>query len=797
MAGCLLACGAQALGGAAPVVGEEWITDVTASSATLQARIDPEGAETTYRFEYGTSLAYGTSIPIAGGSAGAGTSVLVVQAHPQDLQPETVYHFRVTATSSSGTGEGSDGTFVTQAPASPFALPDGRQYEMVSPPSKHGAEVESLHIAYNSGEGAAVQAAEDGGALTYLANAPLVANPPGSAGATQVLSTRGADGWSSQDIATPNEKAAGIGIGTGQEYRLFSPDLSLAVLQPLGRTPLSPEVPAEMKENELYLRDGDGGYRPLITKASNIAPNENRFVGASPDLGYLVFESAAALTPEAHELGNDSFAGNLYEWSAGGLKLVNVLPDGEPTLGAANLGRGSEMVRRAVSNDGSRVVWSTNEALLYSRDLLSGQTVQVDAAQGGPESGGGKFQIASADGTMVFFTDSGRLTSTSSNEDLYVFEVSTGRLIDLTANSVHAVQAVLGTSEDGSSVYVLAQSGLYLLHDTPSGWTTTPIAALSQEDLKGIAEGGSDLRSYNNRVSPNGRYLAFMSNRSLTGYDNLDASSGEPDEEVYLYDADSGRLVCASCNPTGARPVGEFDEGNGNGEGKNEPLMDPFGNWAGAWLAASLPGWTETELGQALYQPRYLSDSGRLFFGSSDALVANDTNGVEDVYQYQPAGVGDCRKPNGCVSLISAGTGSAASVFVDAGASGDDAFFLTHDRLAPQDVDGAFDVYDAHVCSASAPCFAPAPVVPPTCSTSDSCKPAPAPQPAIFGAPPSATFSGAGNLAAPAGKPAATRTGHRHRKRRQRPRRRRTRARRSAVGASSHSWTAAGERRRG
>ena len=53
-----------------------------------------------------------------------------------------------------------------------------------------------------------------------------------------------------------------------------------------------------------------------------------------------------------------------------------------------------------------------------------------------------------------------------------------------------------------------------------------------------------------------------MSERSLTGYDNRDANSGVPDEEVFLYDADTGRLVCASCNPTGARPVGLF-EGNG------------------------------------------------------------------------------------------------------------------------------------------------------------------------------------------------------------------------------------------
>ena len=62
------------------------------------------------------------------------------------------------------------------------------------------------------------------------------------------------------------------------------------------------------------------------------------------------------------------------------------------------------------------------------------------------------------------------------------------------------------------------------------------------------------------RVSPNGQYLAFMSEQSLTGYDNEDLSSGHPgermDEEVYLYDAHAASLTCVSCDPTGARPRG-------------------------------------------------------------------------------------------------------------------------------------------------------------------------------------------------------------------------------------------------
>ena len=101
----------------------------------------------------------------------------------------------------------------------------------------------------------------------------------------------------------------------------------------------------------------------------------------------------------------------------------------------------------------------------------------------------------------------------------------------------------------------------------------------------------------------------------------------------------------------------------------------------------------------------------------------------------------------GCVGLISSGTSSEESAFLDASESGEDVFFLTAEKLVPQDVDSAFDVYDAHVCGAEGVACTAAAVSSPPCTTADSCRAAPAPQPAIFGAPPSATFSGASNLA--------------------------------------------------
>ncbi len=93
----------------------------------------------------------------------------------------------------------------------------------------------------------------------------------------------------------------------------------------------------------------------------------------------------------------------------------------------------------------------------------------------------------------------------------------------------------------GNCVSELESAGgecnLYAEHNDGSGWEAPKlIAVLSSEDAP---DWGVDLNALTARVSPDGGYLAFMSQQRLTGYDNTDAASGKPNEEVYLYDAAS------------------------------------------------------------------------------------------------------------------------------------------------------------------------------------------------------------------------------------------------------------------
>jgi sugar lactone lactonase YvrE len=783
-----------------PVVEGESVSEVTSSGATLQTRVNPGGVETSYRFEYGTSTAYGTSLPVPGAGVGSGLRAVPVSARLQELRAGTPYHYRVVAENALGAVQGADHTFLTQYPGGPYSLPDGRAWEMVSPAVKHGGVIEPPGT-LASGAGGLIESSPEGSVFTYLSDQSLFAEPQGESNLSQVLATRTIAGWASQDIATPHQASSDATVGDGSEYRFFSSDLSLALVAPFGEMPatlLSPEA----TERTPYLRNNvNSSYLPLVTAANvpagtkfggspEVAAPGVRPVGASPDLTHLVLhtEEGVSLTSTPVEYGG------LYEWAAGRLQLVSVLPDGSAAPDAL-LGYFSKDVRHAISNDGSRIFWTRNGSgpqNLYMRDTIRGQTLQVDAVQPGAAGTGNanpQFQAASADGSRVFFTDEQQLTEHStaagSKADLYECELIEARgeltckLRDLTVDhnpgeSAEVQGVVLGTSEQGCeagshedcNVYFVArgalstaeneaqetatagQGNLYVEHFNGTEWEApTFIVSLSPGDNRDWSSPFGDLGYLTSRVSPNGGYVAFMSERSLTGYDNHDARSGVADEEVYLYDVTTRSLICASCNPSGARPVGIYRDP------QLPYLVDGHEAWNGRWLAASVPAWQPTANTFATYQSRYLLDSGRLFFNSSDLLVPQAAGGQEVVYQYEPEGVGGCSasretfsaKTDGCVDPVSSPTVGSESAFLDASESGADAFFLTSAPLTSKDVDDQRDIYDAHECTAGSPCISQAVTSPaPPCDSADSCRPPSAPPAAALENPATSSFSGEG-----------------------------------------------------
>ena len=319
-------------------------------------------------------------------------------------------------------------------------------------------------------------------------------------------------------------------------------------------------------------------------------------------------------------------------------------------------------------------------------------------------------------------------------------------MISLTGISVSPeIVGTIGFSEDGTYAYFVAEAvlsgtetngtgqkaeegenNLYVWHE---GEPIRFVGQLAEIDEKAWNSSPEGLTA---RVAPDGRHLAFLSSetKALAGYDNT-VSAGEhcqpkPGEnrdsfegsplclEAFVYDAPAKALPCASCNPSGARPIGP----------------------------AQLPGWSNPFEG-----PRYLTDDGqRLYFESFDSLVLADTNAKRDVYQFEAAGKGTCTaatpgyspKTGGCVSLISTAA-TDHSYFLDASSDGRDVFFATRQPLVGWDDNPNYDVYDAREGGGF-----PEPVAPAAPCEGEGCKAPGAAAPAAP-APSTNSFNGPGN----------------------------------------------------
>jgi hypothetical protein len=686
---------------APPKVESESVSRVTATTATLGAQINPRGSDTRYAFQYITEAAWQANEPAdrfagaeeappGGGALGSGQEALGAAAPITGLLPDTAYRYRAVATSHCSSedkekvceGTGPDQLFRT-FPAQAPGLPDERAWELVSPADKHGGEVMAAEPLISSCNGLCkpgfrslpfpLQSAPDGEAIAYKGQSFF--GGEGAVNENEYIARRSPSGWQTKTMSPVLQQSLG-------GHEAFDPGLTRGLIfQSKGSPALSPDAPSGYANLYTQSTADPLALSPLLAaEPPNRLPGnfELTYAGASADLSRVFFSANDALSeetpfaPQAEDggVGKD----NLYEWVAGGLHLVNVAPgNAAATPGAAFGARGEgtgvgDSLFHAISTDGSRAFWSDEAGQVYVRE-------NAESTKAIPDPG--KFLSASADGSKVLLTDG------------HVYDLETEATTDLTEGK-GGFLGILGQSEDFSHLYFVDTA---VLDEAPSG--EGEVAKAGKDNLYSREEGsarfvatlaaqdngqsGGDWASSPSsrrtaEASPDGSWVAFLSQAPLTGYDNtcksFNGNSQEyeigPCSEAFLYDSATDSLACASCNPTGERPLG----------------LSVLRRIADA--PASLP------------QPRYLSDEGRLFFDSRDSLSSADTNdGVEDVYQYEPEGVGSCKRQSGCVNLISAGHEPVDSNFLAADPSGKNVFFTTRDQLTLKDRDELIDLYDA------------------------------------------------------------------------------------------------------
>lgn len=604
----------------------------------------------------------------------------------------------------------------------------------------------------------------------------------------EYVSQRAPDGsgWITHGV-NPEQNSRGLAIFTSSRYIAFSEDLTKGVYYAL--SPVTPGHPNVEKTDNLYLRSdvlaGPPGSYELLSDSVEALPAraafsvqaETQFAAASADWSRIAFESVHNLTTEAAALNPES--PKAYEWHDGTTRLVGILPDGEAAA-ASIIGRGvgvsaeASQARHAISVDGSRIVFTVPQSgvagNLYMR-IDGTTTIKLNVSERSePDPNGeqpAEYAEATADDSKVFFLSTQALTDDavvdSSERKLYMYDVNAPAGQRLTLISVDSepsdnhggydfATGVVAISDNGEYVYFTGRNALlpgipyipgielYVWHN---GTVRAIVSSNTSASFRGEAWGEGSLNDGDTlRVSPDGKTIVFLtadpSTARLVGYNNLSegchqgecqrkingalvcsegAEGKEACAEVYVYAYETEKLTCASCDSSGAAPV---SDAGFNQSISTEEVSDIY-------LGAGF---------KTQYLNRIFSDNGRyVFFDTSDALVAQDTNARRDVYEYDTQ--------TGEVHLISGGTCACDAHFVDASPDGSNIFFTTHERLVRADVDNSGDMYDARIDGGIAGQNEP----PPASCAGEECQ-GPAPSAPAFSLPASSTFAGAGNVPA-------------------------------------------------
>jgi hypothetical protein len=603
-------------------------------SAELAGVVSTFGDPTTYHFEYGTDVTYGSEAP-ASGDAPAGNNFAprsVTQAI-SNLQPETTYHYRLVATNSLGTSEGSDRTFTTDAAGG--STPQ-RAYEQVTPIDKNGAFPTAITNHQTADDGNATAIATTAGSSSDAETADIFSN---------YLARRTEDGWENwKPIDPPRNVMPEAGIVAGLTAAM-SPDFNHALV--VSNRVLTPGG-IEYGTN-FYLRDmrisGPSAYTllgaapvPGFGLVAGIGAIVRIYWGGAPDFSWIYFESQVPLLPGVT-------APQVYRWSAAdGLQLASALPDGTASpFGDYWMGFYSNGTRK-VSDDGNVIYFADGNGGqtgtgIYRRELgESSKPISVSEIPLDPDTSPhpGRLDGISASGRYAYFETTAALTTDAPNDPingnspmLYRYDA------DAPAGSRLEYIAVgspfeYGTQVDdsGDTIYFVGGDGNYV-------WRRGTLRPLPNSSFA-----GSNVVT----ISPDGQYAVFGDNAG----DGLDP-------HVLLFDADTGEEQCVSCAFDGSPSAGAI-----------------YGNGA-------------RSLGNR--QTNAVTDDGEVFFDTPARLTSDDHNGTVDVYSYK----------DGKQTLISPGDQQYDARFMDASVDGSNVFFTTDQGLVSQDVDGETDVYDARI----------------------------------------------------------------------------------------------------
>jgi hypothetical protein len=420
-------------------------------------------------------------------------------------------------------------------------------------------------------------------------------------------------------------------------------------------------------EADVYVRAFDATLGELITRQVSLGlqggndTRSSRYDGMSADGTKVFFSTKEALEEDDTDSEDDVYMRDLVA------KETLLVSQGDASCTAVNCGNGaapSGFAQPGVAADGDVVFFTTTEALntldtdgaqdIYARRIGAEETMLVSAGDpscvdgdcgDGPEAA--SFKGIDREGDRVVFTTAESLSSADSDSkvDIYLHDVIAGKttLISVSAPCPMApcTPSFGGISADGSHVFFETSEQLSG-DDGDSSQDVYDWSGTGTPELISVGPAGGD-GTKNARYlksSSDGRAVYFITDESLVSTDTDGA------EDVYRNREGVTTLISAGEGKLGDDPV-----------------------------PASLD-WVSPE-----------SSVDRAVFSTSEPLVAGDADGSRDVYERSGA----------LTTLISTGSegtgGEFNASFSAASADGSKVFFVTSEKLVPQDTDNSSDIY--------------------------------------------------------------------------------------------------------
>ena len=700
-----------------PSIAAATSANVTASTADLLAKINPNGAATTYRFEYGTTPSFGQTIPSVDKDIGSGFSPVEEVQHLENLQVGATYHFRIVAENEWGQVASDDQTFQFFIPDCPNALvrqqtgaaylPDCRAYELVSP-----ANAGAVQLFTGNGIGALEESTLPPGASFHSVNEGASDAFAFFAGVGQIPGTN------------PPNIAHDMYVSkrTSTTWVTHYPGLEASQTLWAGGTrcdqPLDRCINYDYPDPLLFNEFDVGSSSPFVfdtmqnsvsvgrfpTNVDEIAGGDEFHGDGEPSADFSHYGFSSIDVPFAPG-GLTEAPGSAYDndTAANTNAIISKMPGGEDIPPGAG-GPEEFIMIPAISADGSHILMST-EAPKDTNLIMHVEPGDLSYDVGGGH--GVAFVGMTRDGSQVFLTSDEQLTGEDLDEsvDMYRWSAASDSLTLLSAGSLGSgntsecpfsfvpncnIQPVTATIDRQGNQPIftpdntVAENGEVYFY-SPEQLDGTGNGFANQRNLyvfrngapRYVATLGNPAAAAVRRmqITPNGNRVAFVTSSQLTGYEN------EGFREMYTFQPGSGKLVCVSCVPTGDAPASDV---------------------------------------QASQNGLFMSDDGRTFFSTDDPLVPFDTDGLRSVYEYT----------EGRPQLISSGTASqdtwggglllypSMTVGLEGvSADGTDVFFSSFEKLTAQDENGEFLKFYTARAGGGLPVDPP----PPPCQAADEC----------------------------------------------------------------------------